>query len=194
MTRTLLILAVAITATSAFATEKTKSELFCLGVSPDGKSLALGMITEKAEPRDSWHAGSLNLKSRQLTFFEMPAKSYGPISPRQAAWSPDSRSLVFALMMPLPEGPLKPTLARLEAGQPVDMTSPFQLWHASVKTGRTRKLSMGDRCWWQYVRFSPDGKQLLAYDGSSRNVALVDVNSGWYDFILSATRWKKANV
>ena len=97
-------------------------------------------------------------------------------------------------MGPLPKGYLENLRTGRETGPPAYPISPFQLWLTTVKTGRTRKLSMGETHMWFDVRFGPEGKQLLAYDGSDHNIALVDVNYGSYDFILPATLWKKATV
>lgn len=198
--RSLVVFVAVIISASVFAgelhgqsdVEKAKLRLFCLDASPDGKHLAVIIKTDATDPDPRCRIGVLNLESKQLKYFKTTSKMVGA---HRASWSPDSKSLVFSFMAAFPPGYFSEQMSNAETGRPVNLTSPFQIELATLGTQRTRKLSMGDTCHWNSVKFSPvDGKQLLAFDSASKNVALVDVDSGLYGFLLPATHWKKAGV
>ncbi|NLE36523.1 MAG: hypothetical protein GX621_00700, partial [Pirellulaceae bacterium] len=205
MSSALLLLATIIASTSICVhkdsdqtvTGQTKSLIFCLGASPDGKLLAVGGIRYPTLER---RAGVMDLKTKQLRCFGTPKGVMGPTLYVPASWSSDSKQLAFGLLTApanVPPGYWEQQIMDAAAGKITadDLGYYFQLWTASAETGEARSLSVSNSRQWNYPRFSPDAKRILAYDLSSSNVALISVPSrSSLGFLLPSTVWSRAGV
>lgn len=74
------------------ATEDGKAAILCLGASPDGKFVAIGI----AGPGEERSLGVVDWKTRRSTFFEAPKQSIFWLD--RVSWSPDSKYLAFILV------------------------------------------------------------------------------------------------
>lgn len=157
-----------------------------LRASPDGKRVAFGIRAPDSLPGPERYLSSIDLESKRVKLFST-LKGQGPEIHYGASWSPDSNDLAFTFVtgpMNVPPEYFERLINDLVAGRVTECPISFELFLGSANTGQACKILGGDMCLWQYPRFSPTGKKLLAREAHTHNVALVDLATKKHSFLL----------
>ena len=178
------------------AAKEENVSVYGLGSSPDGRLLAIGLEVRESGLLSERRLGTMDLKDQRVRFLQLP-NGIGPSLVDRVSWSPDSTNLAF-IFSPAPAGAppdySRQLFADLATGKKPDSIPSPEVWLGSVDKGRVRRVLGGKHHSWDYPRIFGNGECLLARDASCSNVALSDISSEMYGFVLPQTFWNLRHV